>query len=43
MSVEESFVEKLQRQSKKRLQKLKEEKKRDKENNRILQYFAFGV
>jgi hypothetical protein len=40
MSVKESFVEKLQRQSKKRLQKLKEEKKRDKENNRILQIFC---
>jgi hypothetical protein len=34
MSLKESFVEKLQRQSKKRLQKLREEKKR-KKNNKI--------
>jgi hypothetical protein len=43
MSVEESFVENLQRQSRERLQKLREEKLKKEKTTEFSQHFAFTI
>jgi hypothetical protein len=44
MSAKKNFVEKLQRQSRKRLLKLKEKKQeKEREQQNITKYFAFAI